>query len=50
MADNSEKLILEEKAKRKELSRVRIFWFLVVANIALVIYVILQIVILVGNK
>ncbi|MCR4911365.1 MAG: hypothetical protein K5925_02435 [Bacilli bacterium] len=49
MADNSEKLILEEKAKRKELSRVRIFWFLAIANVVLVIYIILQIVILIGQ-
>lgn len=49
MADSSEKIILEEKAKRKELSRVRIFWFLFVANIALVIYIIIQIMILSGK-
>ena len=46
MADNSEKLIQEERQKRKELSRVRTFWFLVVANLVLVAYIIIQIVII----
>ena len=49
MADNSEKLILEEKAKRKELSRVRIFWFLLVANVAMIVYIIIQIMIINGK-
>lgn len=49
MADNSEKLIQEEKAKRKELSRVRIFWFLLFANVALVVYIVIQILILSGK-
>lgn len=49
MADNSERLIQEEKAKRKELSRVRIFWFLLAANVALVVYIIIQIMIISGK-
>ena len=49
MTDSGEKMIQEEKEKRKELSRVRIFWFLIVANVALVIYIIIQIMILSGQ-
>ena len=47
--DSGEKLLLEEKAKRKELSRVRIFWLLFVTNVLLVIYIIIQIIILSGK-
>lgn len=49
MANNSDKLIATEKAKRKELSRVRIFWFLIVFNIVLLIYLIVQIMLIVGH-
>lgn len=41
---------LQEKNERKEVAQRRIFWFLVVFNIALVIYLAIQIVILIFNK
>ena len=47
--DNGEKLVLEEKAKRKELSRVRIFWLLLFTNVLLIIYIIIQFIILFGK-
>ena len=43
---DSEKLVLEEKAKRKELSRVRLFWLTVGIDVALVIYLVIQILLL----
>lgn len=46
---SSEKMIVEEKAKRKELARVRVFWFLLVASFLLIIYLVIQIMIIVGN-
>ena len=46
---DSEKLVLEEKAKRKELSRVRIFWFLLAASFLLAICIVIQVMIIVGN-
>ena len=46
---DSEKLIAEEKAKRKELSRVRIFWFCIVASAIMVVVIIVQAMILAGN-
>jgi len=45
--DNGEKNIQIEEAKRKELSRTRIFWFLIIANIALLAYFVYQIICLV---
>lgn len=47
--DNTEKAVLEERAKRKELSRVRIFWFLVFVDIALIAYIVIQMMILANN-
>ena len=47
--NDSEKLIVEEKAKRKELARVRVFWFLLVASFLLIIYLIIQIMIIIGK-
>ena len=47
--DNSKELIEQEKAKRKELSRVRIFWLLVILDVLLIAYLIIQFVILSGN-
>lgn len=47
---DSDKLIAEEKAKRKELARVRVFWFLVVSISLLIIYIAIQIVMLLGNN
>ena len=44
-----EKLIAEDRAKRKELSRVRIFWFLVVVIVLLIIYLAIQITLLLGQ-
>ena len=44
--NDSEKALLDEKEKRKELSRTRIFWFLVITSVALVIYIIIQFMIL----
>ena len=41
---------LQEKQERKEVANRRIFWFLVVFNIVLVVYLIIQVVILMGNK
>ena len=38
---------LQEKQERKEVASRRIFWFLVLFNIALVIYLIIQIFILI---
>lgn len=38
------------KAKRKEVAKVRIFWFLVFVDLALIIYIIIQAVILLGGK
>jgi len=46
---DSEKLIVEEKAKRKELARVRVFWFLLVASFLLIIYLVIQIMIIIGK-
>jgi len=41
-----DKALIEEKAKRKALSKVRIFWFLVLMDVVLIIYIIIQIMIL----
>ena len=49
MTNNTDKIIKEEKAERKELSRVRIFWFLIVANVLLAIYIVIQVLILIGK-
>ena len=38
---------LQEKTERKEIARRRIFWFLVIFNVVLLIYLGIQIVILV---
>ena len=46
MTNEQEKIVEQEISKRKELSRVRIFWLLVAVNIALVIYIIVQILLL----
>ena len=46
---DSEKLIVEEKAKRKELARVRVFWFLLVSCFLLVVYIAIQIMIIIGK-
>ena len=43
----AEKLIKEEKAKRKELSRVRVFWLLVVSSIVLAGVITIQIMLLI---
>lgn len=43
----AEKLIEEEKAKRKELSRVRIFWLLVILSLVLVGVIAIQIMLLI---
>ena len=42
MTEEQQKLIDIEKAKRKELSRVRIFWLLIGLSVALVVYIIIQ--------
>ena len=41
---------LQEKAERKEVAYRRIFWFLVLFNVALLIYLAIQIIILIVNK
>ena len=41
---------LQEKAERKEVAHRRIFWFLVIFNVALLIYLAIQIIILIVNK
>ena len=41
---------LQEIEKRKEVAHRRIFWFLVIFNIVLLIYFAIQIIILVLNK
>ena len=41
---------IREKAERKEVASRRIFWFLVVFNVALLIYLGIQIIILIMNK
>ena len=41
---------LQEVEKRKEVAQRRIFWFLVVFNVVLLIYFAIQIVILILNK
>lgn len=41
---------LQEKQERKEVASRRIFWFLVIFNVVLVIYLAIQIIILVTNK
>ena len=46
---DSEKLVLEEKAKRKELSRVRVFWFLLVSCFLLIICLVIQVMIIIGQ-
>ena len=46
---DSEKLVLEEKAKRKELSRVRVFWFLLASCFILIICLVIQVMIIIGQ-
>ena len=41
---------LRERAERKEVAGRRIFWFLVVFNVLLLLYFAIQIIILVTNK
>ena len=41
---------LAEKEERKEVAHRRIFWFLVIFNVALLIYLAIQIIILIVNK
>jgi len=43
---NTEKLIAEEKAKRKELSRVRVFWLLIVGILLLIVNIVVQVALL----
>ena len=47
MVSEQEKLLAQEKAKRKELSRVRLFWLFVGLDVALLIYLVIQILLLV---
>ena len=46
MTDNQQKIIDQEVAKRKELSRVRVFWLIVGLDVALVVYLVIQILLL----
>ena len=48
--DKAEELKTLEKEKRKEVAKTRIFWFLVVLNIVLVGYIVIQIILLTGAK
>jgi len=41
---------LLEKQKRKEVARFRTFWFLLVMNILLIGYLVIQVIILTGAK
>lgn len=50
MTSKQEKIVAQENAKRKELSRVRIFWLLIGIDVALIIYVVIQILLLVQGK
>ena len=45
----ADKMIEEEKAKRKELSRVRIFWLLLGLSVVLVIIIVIQFLIIFSN-
>lgn len=46
MTNEQEKIVEQEKAKRKELSRVRLFWLTLGIDVALVIYLVIQILLL----
>ena len=48
MADEKT-LIAEEKAKRKALARVRLFYVLIGLDVTLVIYIVLQVLLLIGK-
>lgn len=43
------KVLAEEQAKRKELSRTRVFWLLIAVDIALIVYLIIQFLILANS-
>lgn len=49
MAKTGKELIAEEEAKRKALSKVRVFWLCLFVNLALIIYIIFQVSLL-ANK
>ena len=46
MTKEQELIVEQEKAKRKELSRVRLFWLAVGVDVALLIYFVIQILLL----
>lgn len=46
MTNEQEKIVEQELQKRKELSRVRIFWLLLAIDAALIVYLVLQFVML----
>ena len=45
----ADKIIEEEKAKRKELSRVRVFWLLIILSLLLIALIAVQFIILSNN-
>ena len=50
MANEIEQAILEEKKKRKEIARRRTFWFVLILDLALIAYIVIQVLMLVGAK
>ena len=50
MANEIEQAILEEKKKRKEIARRRTFWFVLILDLSLIAYIVIQVLMLVGAK
>ena len=50
MSKEVEQAILEEKKKRKEVARRRTFWFILILDLALIAYIIIQILMIAGVK